>query len=489
VLLTLMIAGLTACSQSDVREPSVQAHSQHALSRDRAPNADADRELPPTGADRRTVEDHDAVASTGFSTNGSSDRDRTGGIMYASNNSHSAGRDSWMAAEPGSGQLHGGLRQAQARESSGGTLLGEDRDLGAEPSYPGIWSGDAEKPLRLAAASDEAKTEDAEKTAQCAAFEKDIDADLGEVLGAGCQPTLAQMSALMDNPLGNVAMLFTQVDLYRLNSPVTGKEANKWNYMGIAQFPKALTEDWNLINRIIWNVPSMPLDQGKIDKATDRARRAFGSGQGGAVLPPTSAGAAPIDLFDGRTTGFGDMYYNGLVSPKKPIALEGGAKFLWGAGLDMGFPTATEDILGTGKWLVGPSALGVYMGPKWKVGGLAQQFWDFAGDSDRDGVNMTNLQVFYYYSLNATTSIGAAPNIIANWEQDSDNTFTVPIGLGINKTFQFGKVPVRIGAECHYSVITPDDVVGSDWDLRFYIIPAAPSALFKWMTKPMFSGG
>jgi len=35
---------------------------------------------------------------------------------------------------------------------------------------------------------------------QCAAFRADINADLGEVLRAGCEPTLAQMSALMDNP-------------------------------------------------------------------------------------------------------------------------------------------------------------------------------------------------------------------------------------------------------------------------------------------------
>ncbi len=125
--------------------------------------------------------------------------------------------------------------------------------------------------------------------------------------------------------------------------------------------------------------------------------------------------------------------------------------------------------------------LGVYLGPKWKVGALGMHFWDFAGDSDREDVNLTNLQYFAYYSLNKTTSIGAAPNIIANWEQDSDNTFTVPVGLGINKTFQFGKIPVRIGAEVHYSVITPDDTVGSQWNFRFFIIPAAPAALFSWM--------
>jgi hypothetical protein len=334
--------------------------------------------------------------------------------------------------------------------------------MGTEPAAAGGEAGDPAEP----------------QSPECAAFAADTNADVGDVIRAGCQPTLAQMSALMDNPLGNVAMLFTQIDAMRLKNPTNDEKANKWNYMGIAQFPKSLNDDWNLINRVVWNVPSMPLDQDKIDRAGDAASR-FGDLQG-QVLPPTGAPVAPIDLFDGRTTGFGDMYYVGLFSPKKPTPM-GEGKAVWGLDFDLGAPTASEDILGTGKWMAGPSALGVYLGPKWKLGALAQHYWDFAGDDDRDNVNLSNLQYFYMYSLNETTSIGAAPNIIVNWEQSSGNKWTVPIGLGINKTFQFGKVPVRFGAEVYYSAITPDDAVHTDWNFRFYMIPAAPSALFKWM--------
>ena len=316
---------------------------------------------------------------------------------------------------------------------------------------------------------------------ECIEWRKKPDMDIGVMLRAGCQPTIGQMSALMDNPLGNVAMLFTQIDITKLENPTFDKSDYKYNYMGIAQFPKGLGENWNIINRVIWNVPSMPVDQGKIDDAQDRAARQLGSGEGPIVTPPTNTDIAPIDLFSGRTTGFGDMYYNGLFSPKKGFKLEGGGSLLWGLGFDLGFPTATEDILGTGKWLAGPSGLGVYLGPKWKIGALVQQYWDYAGDSDRDSVSLMNLQYFIFYSLDEVTSIGAAPNIIANWEQDRDNAWTVPIGLGISRTFQFGKLPVRFGAEAHYSVIQPDDVVGQEWNFRFYVIPAVPSALFRWM--------
>ena len=334
-------------------------------------------------------------------------------------------------------------------------------------------------PLMVAAADAEKgiETDGGEpQSEQCLAFAMDRNADLGEVIRAGCQPTLAQMSALMDNPLGNVAMLFTQFDQYRMENQTTGKEANQGLYTGIFQFPKKLNDDWNLINRVIWTVPSVPLDQGKVDNLD----YPIGVGPGGPLVPPGSRGQAPIDLFSGRETGFGDMYYVGLFSPSEGIDV-GDGKFLWGAGFDVMADTASEDVLGSGKWAAGPSALAVYMGPKWIVGGLGMHYWDFAGDSGRDDVNMTNLQYFVQYRLNSTTTIGATPNIIANWEQDSDNAFSVPIGIGINKTVQLGQVPVRFGAEVHYYVVQPDDIPGPEWGFRFFVIPAAPSALFDWM--------
>lgn len=332
-----------------------------------------------------------------------------------------------------------------------------------------------------AAAAKDAKGKQPESAA-CAKYAENPNADIGDVIRADCKPTLAQMSTLMNNPVGNVAMWWNQLDVTNMYNPSSGDRAQKNNYMGIIQWPQALTENWNVINRVIYNVPSMPIGQDKIDKFQEG--QDYGSFQG-AITPPSNFQPSPIDIFGGRTNGFGDMYYVALFSPKKSTKM-GAGQFVWGAGFDVGFPTASDDVLGTGKYSAGPSALGVYLGPKWKGGALLQQYWSFAGDSDRSDVNMTNLQYFYYYSVNPTVSIGAGPNIIANWEQDSDDRWTVPIGLGINKTINIGKVPVRIGAEVYYSVVTPDNAPGAEWDFRFYIIPAVPAALFKWMQKPLF---
>ena len=232
---------------------------------------------------------------------------------------------------------------------------------------------------------------------ECAAFEADPRADVGDVIRAGCTPTTAQMSALMDNPLGNVAMFFNQFDIYQLKDPESGRTEDKYNYMALLQFPKGISKDWNIINRIVFNVPSMPLDQNKIDKA-ERAAARFGDLQG-AILPPAGSPILPIDVLGGRTTGFGDMYYVGLFSPKKGIKHSNGATSVWGVGFDLMAPTASEELLGTGKWGAGPSALYAYLGKKWKVGALVQQYWDFAGDSDRDDVNLTNLQYLVLLQL------------------------------------------------------------------------------------------
>jgi hypothetical protein len=252
------------------------------------------------------------------------------------------------------------------------------------------------------------------------------------------------------------------------------------NYMGIAQFPKKLNPNWNLINRVVWNVGSVPLD------LDDDNGYGASPGEGHILPPPENIPPGvnpplPIDLFRGRTTGFGDMMYVALFSPAGTKKI-GKGNFTWGAGFDIGLPTATEDVLGSGKYTAGPSGLAVYMGPKWKMGGLVTHFKDFADrDSDRADVNMTNLQYFLFFSLNETTAVGAAPNIICNWEQASGERCTVPIGIGFVTTANIGKVPFRFGAEVHYSVIHPDDSLFTKWNFRFYVIPAAPSALFGFM--------
>ncbi len=326
-------------------------------------------------------------------------------------------------------------------------------------------------------AQDEGGSEGLSK--ECIALRQDEFANVGTVLAAGCEPTTGQMSRLMDNPLGNVAMWINQLDILPLTNDQNNRSAEiQTNYMGILQFPYGVTEDWNIINRIVYNIPSSPLDQDRVDMLGG-----FPPSQrpgGGPTLPPPNSGTLPIDLISGRTSGFGDMIYLGLASPKEGIKHGPGQTSVWGIGLGQTFPSATEDLLGSGKWSAGPAAIYAYLGQKWKVGGLLQTYFSYAGDSGRNDVTQLNFQAFYYYSLTDTISIGAGPNIIADFEADSGDKWTVPIGIGIGKTLQLGKMPVRFMVEYYGSVVRPD-TIGVTHNLRIMIIPAIPAGLIPFL--------
>ncbi len=150
---------------------------------------------------------------------------------------------------------------ADAEEMNHGTGVPSLYDF-SSPSF-GTTSNLFDQSIVLAAAQ-EAKGESATQPEQCLKFAGNPDADLGDVIRAGCKPSLGQMSALMDNPLGNVAMLFSQYDYYRLKNDANGIEKDQHVYTGIFQFPKKLNDDWNLISRIIWTVPSVPAVRKKL---------------------------------------------------------------------------------------------------------------------------------------------------------------------------------------------------------------------------------
>lgn len=171
---------------------------------------------------------------------------------------------------------------------------------------------------------------------------------------------------------------------------------------------------------------------------------------------------------DGYTTGFGDLQLLTLVGPGKADGL------VWGAGATFKFPTASDERLGQGKYQAGPALMAFYMGRPW-LGGILLQHWSsFSGDIDRPETNYTDLQYIIRRVLPDAWSIGAGPSITYNWEADESDRLTVPIGLGVTKTVRFGKIPTKLRAEIHYSVVRPD-TFGEKWNIRLQITPVIKS--------------
>jgi hypothetical protein len=159
--------------------------------------------------------------------------------------------------------------------------------------------------------------------------------------------------------------------------------------------------------------------------------------------------------------GLGDIQLQLFFSPSKP------SKFVWGVGPIFQFDTATDDVLGQGKWCAGPTAVALVMDGPWVVGALANNIWSFAGDDDREDVNQMLVQPFVNYNFKGGWYLTFAPIITANWEADSDDRWTVPLGGGAGKVLHFGKLPVNTSLQAYYNVEHPDD--GPEWQLRFQV--------------------
>jgi hypothetical protein len=61
----------------------------------------------------------------------------------------------------------------------------------------------------------------------------------------------------------------------------------------------------------------------------------------------------------------------------------------------------------------------------------------------------------------------SAPIITANWEADSDNRWTVPVGGGFGKIFKIGDQPINAQLSGFRNVEHPQ--YGPEWSMRLQI--------------------
>jgi hypothetical protein len=192
--------------------------------------------------------------------------------------------------------------------------------------------------------------------------------------------------------------------------------------------------DWNLINRVI-----MPL----IDTP--------GLVTGTPEIPNPVPG-------DGAT-GLGDINYSVFVSPAEP------GKVIWGVGPSLMMDTATDDQLGSGKWSAGPTAVVLIQPKPWTIGLLGRQLWSFAGDSDRQSVNQLLLEPFINYNLDNGWYLISDMILTANWQADSSNRWTIPLGGGVGKMFEIGSQKMNTKIEAYYNVEKPEGA--PDWTMSW----------------------
>lgn len=194
--------------------------------------------------------------------------------------------------------------------------------------------------------------------------------------------------------------------------------------------PFALNEDWSLITRTI-----LP------------------------VINAESPAPGVPSVF-----GLGDTAQSFFVSPREPV---GG--WILGAGPVGLYPTATEELLGSGKWGLGPTGVALQQKGHFTYGALANHLWSVGGESDRADVSATFINPFVSYITGTKTTFTLSPELTYDWENQQ---WLAPINLVVSQLFTPGNQPVSValGARYYAEGLTG----GPEWGLRFNVVLLFP---------------
>jgi hypothetical protein len=278
--------------------------------------------------------------------------------------------------------------------------------------------------------------------------------DLGLLAGSLIPLALGSCATIVQDVSTNKQPTDVDKIAEELSNPTTalGSLANNFDYTQFdGDLPDASSQD-----SLTWLFqPVLPYPLGKYNLAFRPAvpilisQPVFDAGAGEFEDEKWNLGDIGFDLVLGTTTESGLIYSAGLVG---------------------GFPTASNDAVGTDAWSVGPEVLLGVVKDWGLVGLLLGHQWDYAGDDDK---NLTTGQYFYALPL---PSFGpgwqffSGPAFSYNHEAPSDDAFALPLGVGLSKTMVLGGRPWKFQLQYWHYVESPD-AFGQDWQIRFTVTP------------------
>jgi len=138
------------------------------------------------------------------------------------------------------------------------------------------------------------------------------------------------------------------------------------------------------------------------------------------------------------------------------------------------FPVNQDGSIERDQYLLGPElALGKIT--DWGIYGLwFKHLTDVAnvsGNSVDWDTNDTSLKLYFAYGLGNGWNIISNPVIEYDWEGANGNKLALPLGGGISKTTQIGRVPLKLDLELYHYLESPDSF-GPEWLLSFSLTPA-----------------
>lgn len=239
----------------------------------------------------------------------------------------------------------------------------------------------------------------------------------GAAAGAGGEGGASGLAAKSQNPVSDLASV-----PYQMNANFGIQPGNRMQYVGNFQpvVPLKLTENWNLIARLI--VPTIN---------------------------------QPVGLLE-HEHGLGDSLGQFFFTQRQP------GRLIWGVGPMVMMPTASSPLLGFQEWGAGVAAVGLVSEGPWLGGALVTNVWSFEG-----ATNQFLVQPFLNHNFEKGWFVSVSGEFTADWERPADDQWTMVFGPGFGRVFPIFGQPVNIATRFGGYFDTPDG--GPDWQYRLQV--------------------
>lgn len=235
----------------------------------------------------------------------------------------------------------------------------------------------------------------------------------------------AELAKKLANPVASLISVPIQANYDENFGP--NEDGSVWKINIQPVIPITLNKEWNLISRTILPI----IDQ------EDVPLKGLGE------------------------SGIGDVLQSLFFSPKEPTS----KGLIWGVGPVILIPTASDDALGSEKWGIGPTAVGLRQVGPWTYGALVNHVESFAGDEDRAFVSASFIQPFLTYITKTKTTFALNTESTYDWNTEQ---WSVPINFNVLQLLKIGPQIIQVGIGARYWAASPDNAA-EDWGARIQL--------------------
>jgi hypothetical protein len=279
-----------------------------------------------------------------------------------------------------------------------------------------------------------------------------------------------QVAKELSNPAGSLASLFTSLEYTRYKGDLP--DADDQDGFGLSFQPVLPFPVGDKGRNIIFR-PLVPV---QINKPVFEEEVGVGRPVKVSSGSHTTYVVPGIGEFEDGDFSLGDISFDLVYSGTEMADKHDG--YLWGVGAAGTFPTATDDNFAGDQWRLGPEVFAGIIRKLGTFGGVVNHQWNVAGSND-EYHSVTAGQYFYAIGLGDGWQIASGPNFAYDWEADSDQALTLPVGIWVAKTTKLGSLPIKYQFQVQYFVEQPD-VFGPEWLFKFTATPVISNPFVAW---------